>query len=467
MDTKKASPHGSKGDLTKGEVKKHLVRLTVPMIWGLLAIISFQLVDTYYVSLLPGTEPLAAISFTFPLTYLIFSFTMGFSIAMSSVASRLIGEGKIEIVKCVVTHGLALVFAVSILIAALGIVFHDRIFALMGADPQMTALIREYMIVWFAGSVFISVPMVGNAAIRATGDTASPALIMCVAAIGNVVLDPLLIFGLWGFPRLELQGAAIATVLANAMAALAGLYVLYAHKKLLCFGADLKKISFADSCKRLLTIAVPVGLTNAIQPFVSGIITALLAAHSVHAVAAFGVVNRIEAFAFIVLMALSIGMAPIIGQNWGARKFDRVHQTLKLGIGFSVVWSLLIAVVLGFLAKPVAALFSDDPEVIGYTVLFFWIVPVSYAFGNLIMGWASAFNAMGMPQRSFAMIVIKMLVLMIPAVYLGDFLYGVEGIFIAIAAVGTVSGIVFHILSWRSCMAREKEFQKLPEGVRT
>ncbi|GJL85646.1 MAG: MATE family efflux transporter [Micavibrio sp.] len=462
MEIKKPLPYANKGDLTKGPVKQHLIRLTIPMIWGLFAIISFQLVDTYFIAQLPDTEQLAAISFTFPLTYLVFSLIMGFGIAMSSVASRLIGEGSIETVRCVTTHGLIFVFGLGIVLALIGIALHDPIFRLMGADEQMLPLIRDYMIIWFAGSVFVTTPLVGNAAIRATGDTVLPALIMITVAVVNIILDPLLIFGLWGFPRLELQGAAIATVFANGIAAIAGVYVLYVHKKLLCFGKALRHEAFLASVKRLLFIAIPAGLTNAIHPFVNAVILALLASHNIEAVAAFGVVTRIEAFAFIILMALSIGMAPIIGQNWGAGKFDRVHETLKLSISFNVAWSLLIAIVLGLLAKPIAELFSDDPAVIGYAALFFWIVPFSYAFSNLLIGWASAFNAMGLPQKSFLMIVVKMLVLMIPAVYLGNMLYDVKGIFFAIALVSIIAGTVFHVLNWRSCLAREKQIQEQP-----
>lgn len=452
----KSLPHANKGDLTKGPVGKHLVRLSVPMIWGIGAIISFQLVDTYFISLL-GTKELAAISYTFPVNYFIFSFTMGFGIAMSSVLSRLIGAGDEATVKRVATHGLLLVLGVGTTIAVLGMLLHDKIFTAMGADAEMLAMIRDYMMIWFAGSIFVTLPLVGNAAIRATGDSVSPAIIMGVAALTNVILDPLLIFGLYGFPRLELWGAALATVIANALAALAGLYVIYVHKKLICTLSLRNLSNFGDSAKRLLFIALPAGLTNAIMPIVSAITVGLISAYGAEAVAAYGVVNRIEAFAFIILMAVSVGLAPIIGQNWGAQKFDRVHETLRLAIGFNVAWSALVALILFIFGEPLAGLFSDNPEVIAASVLFFTIVPFSYAFSNLVNGWASAFNAMGMPQRSVIMTVVKMVILMIPAIYIGKAYGGLTGIFIAIALVNTISGIVFHLWCTHSCRQCEKD----------
>lgn len=446
-------PYANKGILTSGPVSGHLVRLSVPMIWGIFAIISFQLVDTFYVGLL-GTTQLAALSFTFPLNYTIFSVTIGFGIAMSSVLSRVIGAGNEDDIKRITTHGLILVFGFGLIVALIGMSFHDAIFRALGASEDILPLIRDYMMIWFAGAVFITLPLVGNAALRAAGDSFTPSIIMTVVAIVNLILDPIMIFGLFGFPRLEIVGAALSTVLANAAAMAAGLYVIRRRKMLLPL-RDLQLDQFGDSAKRLLFIALPAGLTNAIQPLVSGYILYLLASYGPEAVAAFGVAGRIEAFAFIILMAVSVGMAPIIGQNWGAGQHARVQETLKLAIGFNVLWSLLVAIILGAFAGPIAGVFSDDPAVVDTTKTFFWIVPLSYVFGNLIQGWASAFNAMGKPERAFAMIFIKMIVMLIPAVTIGEHLGGVAGIFWAIAIVNTISGIGFHIYSARACRARQ------------
>lgn len=437
-------PYSNKGDLTTGSLKDHLLRLSVPMIWGIGAIISFQLVDTFFVSLL-GTEHLAALSFTFPVGFFIFSFIMGFGIAMSSVLSRLIGAGDQNTVRRVATHGLLLVFMMGLCIAGLGLALHDTVFKAMGANDQMLSMIRSYMVPWFAGTVFLTLPLVGNAAIRATGDTKLPAMIMGIAAFVNIALDPLLIFGLFGFPRLELFGAALATVIANAIAAGAGLYVIIIRKKLLCGMAAMRFNLFCDSTKRLLFIALPAGLTNAVQPIVNGVIIGLLSSYGAGAVAAYGVVTRIEAFAFIILMAVSVGMSPIIGQNFGAKLYDRVRGVLKMAIQFSIVWSIGIAAILVLFAEPIANLFSDDADVIKTSILFFMIVPVSYVFSNLISGWGSAFNAMGLPQRSVIMIAVKMIVLMVPALYIGQYLNGLIGIFVAISAVNIASGLGFHL----------------------
>lgn len=436
----------SRIDLKTGPINRHLVRLTIPMIWGIAAVVSFQLVDTYYVSLL-GTTPLAAMTFTFPVTFFVFTIIMGFGIATSSVISRLIGEGREEDVKRVTTHGLALVFGVGVALAVIGYCLRDVIFEAMGAGETMRPLIHQYMTTWFFGVAFMATPFVGNSAIRAAGSTFAPALIMVFAAVFNAAFAPFLIFGLAGFPRLELQGAALATVISNVLAMALGLYVLIAKKKMILPLSRLHAHAFGDSCKRLLFIAIPAGLTSAVAPIVNTVIIGLLATYGEEAVAAFGIATRVEAFGMIVLMALAIGMSPIIGQNFGARNFERVHATIRNAITFSIFWCVGFAAILMFFSESIASIFSADPIVVYYAKLSFLIIAPSYMFASLVNGWGSAFNAMGKPQMSVYMTVIKMLCLMIPAVLLGAKLGGVTGIFTGMTIVNVMTGIAFHFWS--------------------
>lgn len=443
MTTSKAhGPHKAKADLTTGDIRGHLVRMTLPMIWGILAIVSFQLVDAYYISRL-GTHQLAAFSFTFPVTYGIFSLFIGMSIATSSVISRMAGAGNFEQMRRVTSHAMLLVLIISLSTAAIGIPLLDPLFRACGADEASLALIKSYMIPYFIGTFFVSMPVVGNAALRAVGDAVRPAMIMTLAALINAALAPILVFGLWGFPRMELQGAALATISSNFMAMVAGLCLMYRRGLF-----DLAHITalkdFGDSCKRLLIIALPAGLTSMLPSFVNATVNHILAKTGLDAVAAFGAATRVEAFTFVIMMALSIGMAPIIGQNWGARLFPRVRQTIRDALAFSLIWSILVAVCLFFFAHPLAALFGETPEFQHYLVLFFMIIPISYPLSNLTNGWGSVFNAVGEPKISALFYLIKLIILMIPAAFIGYAWDGPRGTFIAMALVNVFTGLVFH-----------------------
>lgn len=436
----------TKFDLTEGSIPKHLVRMTIPMIWGILALISFQLVDVYYISRL-GTVPLAAISYTFPVTYGIFSIFIGFGVATSSVISRMIGEKRTEDMKRVASHSLLIVLITSAIFAVLGLLLLTPLFRAMGASPEQIALIKDFMVPYLIGTFFVSMPVVGNATLRASGDAVTPAIIMTIAAITNAVINPFLIFGLGGFPRLELMGAAIGTIFANIFAMGACIYLM--HKRGMVDIAHIRNLlHFGDSAKRLSMIALPVGITSMLPSLLGASANHLLSESGPEAVAAFGAATRLEAFLLVILMALSIGMGPIIGQNWGAGRMARVKETVKVALIFSVIWSLSSAVIIALLARPIAGLFSADMSVQHYLTLYLWIVPASYWLGHLTHGWSSTFNAIGKPQISSTMLFIKIVVLSIPAMWVGHHLMGVTGVFAAIAAVNCLTGIAYHFWAW-------------------
>lgn len=442
------------GNLVEGPLTGHLLRMAAPMTWGIFAIISFQLVDLFFIAQM-GTKELAAVSFTLPVSMAIFSLLLGLAIGTSSVLSRKIGQeaagaARHAAIVRMTTHGLALGLLTGCILMVLGLCFSDPLFRAMGASDDMMPIIRDYIHTWFAGAIFMTLPLIGNAALRATGNAMFPAITMTIASLVNAALSPVLIFGLLGAPEMGVKGAALATVLANAGAALAGLYMLGVRMRMISlhpFDAHL----LWDSWRQLLMIGLPAGITNMVPAAINGIIIAMLAASGAEAVAAFGVVTRVEAFAFIVIMGLAGGMAPIIGQNWGARRFDRVDETLRKAFGFNIVWSLAVAVVLGMGGAAIAGLFSDSSEVVRIAALYFLIVPITYAAGNLVPGWASAFNAIGTPERAAAVIFIKNFLILLPACIMGEHFAGATGLFAAIAVTNVAAGLGLHAYGWRQC----------------
>ena len=440
--------YANRGDLTTGPVKGHLVRLSVPMVWALLAIISVQLVDTYFISLIGKTE-LTGMSFTFPVTMLISHLVFGLNVAMSSVISRMIGEKNMRDAKRITLHGIILAFIVASIIAIISYLALDPLFRMLGADETTLHVIYDYMPIWLLASALLAIPVNANSAIRAAGDTFMPSLVMITIALTNLVLAPVLIFGWFGLPALGVFGAGLSTLLAYVCGLVLALYILIIKKDMLPRDG-LHLSSFGDSTRRLAVIAIPVGISNIITPAMSAVVVAVLATHGPEAVAAFGVVSRVEAFSLLVVIALALGMAPIVGQNWGAGLYARVHETIKASIAINFIWSFCVAFVFAIGAHTIGAQFTNDPLILHYIVLYFWMVPITYAFGNLVFGWSSAFNAMGLPKKAFIMIAVKSIALTIPAIYLGSAFYGVAGVFFGLALVNILSGVVFHVLSQRS-----------------
>ena len=431
--------------LIEGSVGRQLIKLTIPMIWGVFAVIAFNLVDTYFVGQL-GTTPLAAMSFTFPVVMTLGSVAMGLGVGTSSVISRAIGEGDRNRVQRLTTDSLTLSLLLVAVFALLGLATIDPLFTALGADADILPLIRSYMQIWYFGMICLVIPMVGNSAIRAGGNTLIPSLIMTVAAGVNIALDPLLILGLGGFPRLEIQGAALATVLSRAITLVASLLVLHYREKMLCFNLP-KFQTVLKSWQKILHIGLPAAATSMITPISIGLITSAIAFYGAEAVAAFGIASRIESFALIAVVALSASISPFVGQNWGAKKYARVHRALNLSYLFCLGWGTMMAIILAPNGSWLASLFNNNPEVIKIATRYLWFVPISYAAAGIIQVSSATFNALGKPIPSMILTITRMLVLYVPLAYLGSKLFGINGIFTAACIANLVVGISAYIWS--------------------
>ncbi|MEL6780325.1 MAG: MATE family efflux transporter [Cyanobacteria bacterium J06597_16] len=439
--------------LTEGPVGNRLVKLTLPMVWGIFAIVAFNLADTYYVGQL-GTNQLAAMSFTFPVVMTLGSLALGLGVGASSIIARAIGEGDRSRVQRFTTNSLTLGITAVAVLSAIGLLTIDPLFTALGAGPEVMPFVRQYMRVWYFGMVFLVVPMVGNSAIRASGDTGTPSIIMTLSAGFNILLDPLLIFGMAGFPELGLVGAALATVIARAMTLVASLLVLQFKEHML--SSHLPDLEETLWCWRdVLSVGLPAAGSNMITPISIGVITSLLATHGPLAVAGFGVASRVESFAMIALIALSASIGPFVGQNWGAGKFGRVTQALRQSYLFCVGWGVLMAVVLAASASQIAPLFNADVEVVKVATSYLWIVPVSYGTAGIIQVASSAFNALGRPIPAVVMTVLRMFVFYIPLAYLGSRWFGPLGIFGAATVANGLVGIGAYWWSSRACCGVE------------
>jgi putative MATE family efflux protein len=436
LATTRPSARKGRPRLTEGPVGRTLLGLALPMVVGLFAVIGFNLADTFFVAQL-GTHPLAAMGFTFPVAMVVTSLGLGLGTGTTSALSRAIGEGDRHRVRGLATSALTLALSVAVLVMIAGLTTLGPLFQLLGATRDLLSLIRSYMVVWYLGIPFIVLPMVGNAAIRATGDTRSPSLIMLTAAGVNVVLDPLLIYGLLGFPRLGLRGAAIATVVARALTLVVSLSILHFREGLLTLPR------WSDTVlgwRRILYVGVPTAGTNLLAPIAFGIITRLAAQFGPEAVAAVGTANRIEALSLIAIMALGASMVPFVGQNWGARKLARIHHAQRLAYRFAHAWGGLVWLVFLVSAPTIAAWFSDDPEVTRQIVRYLWIVPASYGLHGTTLLTAALFNATNRPLVAAAIQTTRMFVLYIPCAILGAHLAGLPGMFTGLGIANATAG---------------------------
>lgn len=430
--------------LTEGPVGRTLIRLTIPMVFGMIGMVAFNLVDTFYVGRL-GTDELAALSFTFPVVLIISSIALGLGVGASAVISRAIGEGGYDRVRRLTTDSLVLSVLVVMAFVVLGLSTIGPVFTMLGATERTLPFIRQYMRIWYLGVGFVVIPMVGNNAIRATGDTKTPSIIMLVAVAANATMDPLLIFGIGPFPRLEIAGAALATVISRATTFTVALWVLGRRDKMLTTAfPGLKAVM--DSWRRILFIGIPTAATRVILPVSIGIVTRLVASYGIEAVAGFGVATRIEFFALTIVRALSSVLMPFVGQNWGADRMKRVARGVGYSERLSLAWGGLMFIVLALAARPIAALFNDTLRVIEVAALYLRIVPVGYGVYGAALLIVAALNALNRPLHAAALSVLHMFALYVPLAVAGSHLFGMKGMFAGLTVSFFVAGTIGHLL---------------------
>lgn len=436
------SSSSAANDLLKGELGPTLKRMTLPVIVGMITMMTFNLVDTFFISLL-GTQPLAAVSFTFPVTFAVISLSIGLSIGTSAVIARIIGQGSAEQARNFATAAL---YLSALLVAGIAIAIYllsEPIFFAMGASQSSYLLLMEYMNVWLAGCVLLILPMICNAIFRANGETKLPSYGMAGAGIVNAVLDPILIFGLGPIPAMGIQGAALASVISWSAACLLILYVLGARQRRIYYwpqdwGAT------KDGIKQITAIGLPAAGANMLTPLAMAVLTAIAAGYGEPVVAALGVGSRIESIACIVVLALSMTLPPLISQNFGARQITRAHQAYRLTAKFVLLWQAAIALLLALMSPWLAAFFSDDPAVQAVLVWYVILMPIGYGLQGIVILANSSFNALHKPNNALLLSVVRFFVCYLPLAYLGGYLWGVNGLFVG----AVVGNLITALIAW-------------------
>ena len=445
--------------LTTGAVGRHLVDMTVPVLFGIFTMMMQGFVDAYFIGRV-GDRELAALSFAFPVLMIVTSVAIGLGAGTSSVVARAIGAHNHRRARRLATDSLILSFGITAVICTVGYLTIEPLFRLLGAPDEMLPLIGGYMRILYAGVPFVVVGMVGMSSMRATGDTRLPSMLMVIAAAANIALDPILIFGLGPIPAMGLNGAAMAALLARAAIFGGTLYLMRMRLDMLTFNkpapGELRK-SWAD----ILHVGIPAAATNAIIPIATGVITAMLARYGTDAVAGFGVASRVESLMLVIFYAMSAVIGPFVGQNVSAGKADRIFVALRLCAIFCIGAGLVIAVLLAVLANWIPMMFSENPNVTGVATQFLYIVPISYGAYGIVMVMNASFNGMGKPMPAVHISLARMVLIYLPLAFVGNRYFGVIGIFAAYAIANIITGII--AFAWaRSSVPEQCETHAAP-----
>lgn len=423
-------------DLTAGPVWKALAVMSAPMSLGIFSVIAVGLADAYFLAQVSGAA-LAAVGFIYPVITAITSLSIGLSAGANAALSQAIGaKTDADETQRLGLHAVGLGLILSIMVAVLLWVTAPALFAALGASDAVAVEIGAYMPLWTISFPFLVTMMITNAVFRAHGDGATAAAMMVVAAVFGVALNPLLIFG-WGpVPALGTAGAATATFIGRIVAMCLAVGIAWRRGFL-----SVPKGVWDDglgNIRKILHVGVPASLSNAINPAGMALVTAAVATVGDQAVAGFGAAGRVQSILLVPLMALSAGIGPVVGQNWGAQQTDRARAATAWAFGFSTAYGVCIGLFLLIFADPVAGVLANSAADQGYAATYLRIVGLTlFGYGMTVIANA-AMNARDKALWSMSLSLGRVFLIYLPGAWLGVILFDYTGIVWAAALANLV-----------------------------
>lgn len=437
-----------KRDLTEGPVWKALTAMSAPMSLGIFSVIAVGLADAYFLGKVSGAA-LAAVGFIYPVITALTSLSIGLSAGANAALSQAVGAGEnADDTQRLGLHAIGLGMTLSVVFGMLIWLSSPLIFGVLGANGDVATEIGAYMPLWALSFPFLVTMMITNSVFRAHGDGATSAAIMILAAFFGIALNPVLIFG-WGpIPEMGTAGAALSTLIGRVVAMAVALWIAWRRGLLGVCGNMFTGL--LKSCLRILKVGLPASMSNAINPAGMALVTAAVATVGDDAVAGFGAAGRVQSILLVPLMALSSGIGPVVGQNWGADKRDRVHTATFNAFGFSLVYGAFTGIVLVSFASPIAGLLASGESDQAYAAQYLRFVGLTmFGYGILVIANA-AMNARDKAVWSMSLSLGRIFGLYLPLAWLGVSIFGYSGIVGAAAIANLVGAAAAVVVAWRT-----------------
>ncbi len=425
-----------------GGLMRHIVVMSSTSAIGLMALFLVDLLDMYFISLLGHAELAAAVGFAGSLVFFNTSVSIGASIAMGALVSRSLGARDMASARRFGASAMLFSLIIGSLISMIMVSNVEALLALLGAKGVVADKATDYLCILMPSAPILAMAMAASAALRATGDAKRAMLATLSGGIVNAILDPLFIFGF----NMGIEGAAAASVVARISIFVIAAYGMIYHHGLM---ARPRWQDFQCNLKPIAVIALPAILANIATPFGNAFVTRFIANFGTDYVAGFAVIGRIIPVAFCLLFAISGAVGPIIGQNFGAQRFDRVHRTLFDALTFAALYSLVVSLILWLLRDPLIYVFGLRGDSAELFALFCPWIAMSFAFNGALFIANASFNNLNRSYWATLLNAGKATIGTIPFVIFGGNTFGAEGVLIGQAVGSILFGIAGFLLAAR------------------
>ncbi|MFA7196093.1 MAG: MATE family efflux transporter [Anaerovoracaceae bacterium] len=401
-----------------------IMKMSLPAMFSMFIQAFYNIVDSIYVSRL-GESALSAVSLIYPIQLLSIAIGVGTGVGLASLISRRLGEGRQKEADLTAAHGIFLALCSWIVFALFGLFFSEVFVRAFSDDPLLIVPAASYCRIICTGSLFIFTAINAERIMQATGNMILPMLCALSGAITNIILDPILIFGLLGMPAMGVTGAAIATVIGRFVAMVLSMTLLYTKP----FSVKIHLRNFRPVARIIKDVYI-VGLPSIIMQSVGSILTlglnALLIQFSATAVAVLGVYYKVQTFVFLPVFGLNQGLLPVLGYNYGAKNRGRLKKTFFVGIVTALTIMLFGTFVFQTFPREVMGLFRAEGELMRMGVDALRIISLCYPFAAVGILMSTFFQATGHGIYALISSILRQLILLLPLAYILAYTLGLD-----------------------------------------
>lgn len=453
---KSALAGNAQQDFTKGSIGVAAFLLAVPMVLEMAMESIFAVVDIFFVASL-GYEAIAVVGLTEAVLTILYAIAIGLSMGVTALIARRIGENNPEQANHIAAQALWVGFFISILVAGVGLIFAEDILRLMGAESSILALGTDYTTIALCGSITILYLFLINAIFRGAGDASIAMRSLWIANGINIVLDPMLIYGIGPFPEMGVTGAAVATTIGRGVGVIYQLYHLRGHASRIKLQLPHLRPQF-DLMIDLLKVSIGGVLQFIIATASWVFLVRIVATYGSAAVAGYTIAIRIVVFTIMPAWGMSNAVATLVGQNLGAGKPERAEKSVWTVAKYNLYFMLTVAVIFIAFAEYIIGFFSTDPEVIANGVSCLRFIAYGYGFYGIGMIVVQAFNGAGDTMTPTKINFLCYWMLQIPLAYIlaKQLALDTTGVFLAITIAESLLAvfglIIFKRGHWKTKM---------------
>ena len=397
------------------EIKQLVISMSLPIIISMVIQALYNIVDSIFVAKI-SSDALTAVSLCYPVQTIIVAIACGTAVGFNTLLARYLGEKKFDYANNTMMHGILLGFLNGLVFLVLGLLFSNVFLSWFTSDSNVVSLANTYIRICTMFSFSVFVQIIFERVMQATGNAIYNMVMQGAGAIINIILDPILIFGWFGLPRMGVTGAAIATVIGQFCGMMIGYWIT--KKKIDSLEIKGSNFSFSTGIlARIYKVGVPAILMQSVLSFMTVFMNMILAPISAMAITVFSVYYKLQNFLNMAVLGITNALIPIVAYNNGARRKDRAMDTIQFSLILSMGIMLVGTIVFQLFPKQLLSMFSANEEMYGLGVPALKIISFSFVFAGISMVLCAAFQALNKANTSLVITLARQLVILIPLTY--------------------------------------------------